>query len=106
MGQRHLFNTSPMFETDHDRSWNHMCANQPYVRLGTGLILFICSFVIPFIDIVYITFICISFNHKEISLYIIFARIMYLKWHRRKFSPISMGDLISPICLFLHQFLI
>lgn len=39
MGQRHLFNTSPMFETDHDRSWNYMCANQPYVRLDRAAVM-------------------------------------------------------------------
>ncbi|CBI32710.3 hypothetical protein AAG906_014514 [Vitis piasezkii] len=37
MGHRHLYNTSQMFEGDHDQTWNHMNADQPYLaRAGVA----------------------------------------------------------------------
>ncbi|XP_054800814.1 probable E3 ubiquitin-protein ligase ZFP1 isoform X2 [Prosopis cineraria] len=34
MSHRHLYNTSQMFESDHDQNWNSMHTDQQYVHLG------------------------------------------------------------------------
>lgn len=39
MGHRHQFNTSQMFESDHDQNWNHMQTEQSFGHMGNMTIL-------------------------------------------------------------------
>lgn len=40
MGHRHLFNTSQMFDSDHDQNWNHMQAEQSFGHMGNFTIIY------------------------------------------------------------------